>query len=213
MQQISLGIPVSLSDRTWLYIAYLAFFLFLLSGLKTGFVNKLLPLLTLFLSVWISRIAAPYLTMLVMNNSSIQSVLANILPTDGYGNILDVTLPGPLNALNGLGASSFGQTVNIQNVTISLFTLSMSLALLRFLAGQVFHLGEFLNHIPLVGLANRLLGVVVGFAEGVLFFVVIFTFLKLLMAWNVPYVGFIYQQLLCSNFLKWIHDINIMNLW
>ena len=198
----------------------------ILSGYRRGFIQKILSLSSIVLSIVMSSIFTPTLVSLFRENTALpdritDSILNGIMK--GLNLESGAVDPGPLGKMMGLDklidpdniANSLrsniesGITVAIVTVISALIIFIVTLILLK----VVSHFFEYLNDIPFLGRVNKILGGVLGFFIAMFMVWIIFAVVRVLEGMNVTtdfastlksigWVSYIYEQNLIYNFFS-----------
>lgn len=198
----------------------------ILSGYRRGFIQKILSLSSIVLSIVMSSIFTPTLVSLFRENTNLpdritDSILNGIMK--GLNLESGSVDPGPLGKMMGLDklidpeniSNSLrtniesGITVAIVTVISALIIFLVTLILLK----VVSHFFEYLNDIPFLGRVNKILGGVLGFFIAMFMVWIIFAVVRMLEGMNVTtdfastlksigWVSYIYEQNLIYNFFS-----------
>ena len=198
----------------------------ILSGYRRGFIQKILSLSSIVLSIVMSSIFTPTLVSLFRENTNLpdritDSILNGIMK--GLNLESGAVDPGTLGKMMGLDklidpdniANSLrsniesGITVAIVTVISALIIFIVTLILLK----VVSHFFEYLNDIPFLGRVNKILGGVLGFFIAMFMVWIIFAVVRVLEGMNVTtdfastlksigWVSYIYEQNLIYNFFS-----------
>lgn len=182
-------------------------------GYQIGFFKKVLSLLSLIISVILTRIFTPQVVLLVKDYTNIKPTISNALynsfkNTNTFDNV-DISRIQNIFNLNSMNESikefiSNTVTEGILTVVCGIVTFIAFVILLKI----IFRLLDFIDFVPIVGTLNKYLGGVFGLIEGVFLLWILFLIIRCLTI--IPEIKMLEESINKSFLVGHIYNNNLI---
>lgn len=183
----------------WLLPAALLFVLFsTIDGHKKGFIKKSVGLVSLILTLAVASVTTPYIAAYLQEETALYDTLCRMLQS-GQSDLYETL------ALIGLGEAAMDYVAQgLLRAAAFLITLILVGILVQ---GAAFSLGVAAK-LPVLNGINKVAGLILGFAEGILWIWVFFFVITLLSA--TEWGGRLLLMVADSELLSWLYRENLL---